>query len=213
MTGKLKYIFLLLFSLVTIITSVSIFVKLYSTFNNEVNLTKQSQTVTTQKSPESKAISPAETDNSNLDSSSTLEGFYLDIPDDWKLENSVIHNKDDQKVAELSPGKLTLLKPLSCIDFFDTLNNGETIHAREIDVSSSSSQNILLSEKMQIAENTWHVQVTHTDTHDGISWYPHWFCTKDANTDRLFLITFYDFDEVNVEREDIITTLSSFHFE
>lgn len=145
--------------------------------------------------------------------------FSLTYPGNWVLETSVFSEGQD-KVAEFSPGIMTLKSNNTCDDFVSLMKNGGEIEAEETMFSNDGGN----FGKLDISEvNTsdingvlWTYVVTKTVYEGGSPewtgiWYPYHFCLTENG--KMFLINFYSdkfpTDRMNLYRE-ILSTLKIF---
>lgn len=148
----------------------------------------------------------------------STDSFSISYPDHWSRSDGVfIDNTKNHKVAELSPGHLTLKDNVSCSDLFDRIvNGGETIEAQETNYSFSFPLTLIKPEEQATINDTaWHVLIIESGVEpsgeNNISvWYPNIYCTTKGP--RMFSFTYYELNKDPIDTELVEKVLSTFEF-
>ena len=160
--------------------------------------TQQSESQTTQ-TPKPSPSPADETVNWKVYGGSSY-GFSFKYPNNWAIEknSTVLLDENGQKVAELSPGKLTLNQEVECKEVFRrTLEGGPPIKAKETNLSFEEPQRLskISQETIDLNNQKWELLVVKA-SYEGSArdpsgiWYPHMYCTKSK--DSLLMINFYE---------------------
>jgi hypothetical protein len=108
--------------------------------------------------------------------------FSIAVPDNWQLKGSVFHDKNNKKVAELSPGLVYLNPNQKCFDrgWSNEYGVSEFISLEDIKIGSLVGK--LLIERSEAWDGTINNKY----------WYPYFYCLSNSNT--AFTITFYEWN-------------------
>jgi len=143
--------------------------------------------------------------------------FSVQYPSNWKISGSVFDDDKGNKVAEFSPGHLTLISPISCNEFFHRIkNSGADIIAEETNVSFEGYQPEFIDEKeVEINGIKWRKLITKVGYEGGYpewtgTWYPNDYCI--AKEKRLFSMTFYEKESTPKNAKLYNQILSTFKF-
>lgn len=146
--------------------------------------------------------------------------FSIDLPSNWNFDWSILKNENNEKIGELSPGKLTIkAEEITCNDYFDrVVEGGNSIRALETNVSfekyGHEFEENPVREEYLLSGKKWYLlqsKIGVEPNPEGITyWYPHQYCYE--NQQKLFLITFYELSLPNKNKQTINQILSTFKF-
>lgn len=144
------------------------------------------------------------------------ERFQFKYPPEW-ISQGTFFTESKTKVAEFSPGMVTLNEKISCQEYFHQVSRGEEINLVESGevLPATKLAGVLRTENLKIGELDWNLVLTgrrevEEETVIVKPGYSFNYCTKDDL--RLFLVTFYSADYPSSQLELFQKVLASFSF-
>lgn len=128
--------------------------------------------------------------------------FSIEYPADWSLENSVLIDSDNKKVAEFLPGFVILKSGQKCFDKVGSDESGRSELISQTNITIDQLQGALRIEKVlyEGGSPNW----------TGY-WYPNIYCLSEGN--QAFVMSFYE-DQLNSNSRELFTkSISTLKFE